>query len=206
MRCGAASRASGLPRLLRLLAGLLPAAILLGACGIPTDSAPQKLSRSSVPFGLLAPSAPITTATTLPSTLEVPVQIFLVAPDGHLAAVTRDVPFPAPLSAVLSALVAGPTAPEAASGLETAIPSHADVLSANISGGIATINLSSDFSQLVGPTQIQAVAQLVFTATALPAVHGVSFELQGQKIEVPTGSGAEVPGPVDRTAFAALAP
>ena len=49
------------------------------------------------------------------------------------------------------------------------------------------------------------MAQVVFTASALPGVTGVTFELLGQPVEVPVASGALVP--VATTAqFAALAP
>ena len=55
------------------------------------------------------------------------------------------------------------------------------------------MNLGGTFGQLVGPPEIQAVAQVVFTASALPGVTGVTFELAGQPVEVPVASGAQVP-------------
>lgn len=178
--------------------------VVLAGCGVPTQATPQRMARSAVPFSLLAPSAPSTTLP--PAPVEVPVQVFLVAPNGHLAPVTRDVSFPAPLSAVLQALLAGPTNPEATSGLESAIPSGARVLSVSEAASVATIDLGSAFGQLVGQTQIEAIAQIVFTATALPGIHAVKFELSGQAIEVPAANGAETPGPLTRAQYAALAP
>ena len=115
---------------------------------------------------------PPTTATTTTSPIEVPVQIFLIDPTDHLVAVARDVSVQSPdLQAVLAALVAGPTDAESAAGLQTALPAQTTVIDATIAGGIATVNLGGTFGQLVGPPQIQAVAQVVFTASARPRRH-----------------------------------
>jgi spore germination protein GerM len=134
------------------------------------------------------------------------VRIFLIGPTGHLVAVSRDVSVSPPdLATVLRALVAGPTDAESTAGLQSAVTTQTTVLGANIAGGVATVNLGGAFGQLVGPPEIQAVAQVVFTASALPGVTGVTFELMGQAVEVPVASGALVP--VATTAqFAALAP
>ena len=133
-------------------------------------------------------------------------QIFLIDPTDHLVAVGRDVPVHAPdLLTVLGALVAGPTDAESAAGLQTALPAQTPVISASITGGVATVNLGGTFGQLVGPPQIQAVAQVVFTASALPGVTGVTFELSGQPVEVPVASGVDVPV-ASTSQFATLAP
>jgi len=182
------------------------AALGLAACGVPVDTQPAALARNRIPFGLLDPSAPTTTATTEPSPIEVPVQIFLIGPTGHVEPVARDVPVSAPdLATVLGALVIGPTDAEAAAGLQSALSPQTTVLGATIAGGIATVNLGGTFGQLVGPPQIQAVAQIVFTASSLPGVTGVAFELSGAAVAVPVASGAQVP--LATTAqFAPLAP
>ena len=180
--------------------------VALAGCGVPVDKEPSALSRHAIPFNLLAPTQSTTTLTTAPSPIEVPVQIFLIGPNTHLVSVTRDVSVSPPdLATVLRALLAGPTNTESAAGLQSALTTQTTVLGANIAGGTATVNLGGTFGQLVGPPQIQAVAQVVFTASALPGVTGVTFELSGQPVEVPVASGAQVP--VATTAqFAALAP
>lgn len=178
----------------------------LAGCGVPVDQQPTALSRHGVPFDLLAPTQSTTTITSVPSPIAVPVQIFLIGPTGHVVAVSRTVSVSPPdLATVLRALVAGPTNVESAAGLQSAVTSQTTVLGANIAGGTATVNLGGTFGQIVGPPEIQAVAQVVFTASALPGVTGVTFELMGQSVEVPVASGALVP--VATTAqFAALAP
>ena len=185
---------------------LASGALVLGACGVPIDTQPAALSRSGVPFNLLDPTSPATTSTTTPSPIEVPVTIFLVSANGHLVPRDRAVPVSAPdLVTVLSALVVGPTDAEAAAGLLSAVPAQTTVLGATISGGVATVNLGATFGQLVGPPQIQAVAQVVFTASALPGVTGVMFQLDGQPVEVPVASGAQVPV-ASTSQFSSMAP
>jgi len=186
---------------------VLVAVIALAGCGVPVDRAPSALSRNAVPFGLLRPSRPSTTSTSVSSPVEAPVSIFLVTSSGHLVAVARDVPATQEsLAAVLGVLVRGPTNIEAAEGLSSAVPAQTTVLGAVIgSGGVATVDLGGTFGQLVGQAQIQAVAQIVFTATTLPGVTSVTFELAGQAVDVPVASGAQVPS-ANRAQFAPLAP
>jgi len=192
----------------RVTAALVAGVVSLGvaACGVPVDSHPSALSRRGIPFNLLAPTVSTVSTTTAPSPIEVPVHIFLIGPTDHLVAVARDVPVSAPdLATVLGALLAGPTDAESAAGFQSALTTQTTVLNASIAGGVATVNLGGTFGQLVGPPQIQAVAQVVFTASALPGVTGVAFELSGQPVEVPVASGAQVPL-ANTSQFAALAP
>ena len=178
---------------------------LATGCGVPVDRGPTALPRRGVPFDLLAPETPTSSTSTQPPQVAVTVQVYLLAPTGHVAAVNRDVPVPAPLTTVLGALVDGPTNAEASAGLQTAIPTQTQVLSATVAGGTATVDLGGPFGQLVGQAQIDAVAQVVFTATALPGVTGVAFELSGQPVDVPTASGADV-STANRAQFATMAP
>ena len=189
-----------------MVAGLCAAT---AACGIPVESGPSALSKNGVPFGLLSPSPPPTTAptaTTQPSPIQVPVQIFLVGSGGHLVSVARTVSVAEPdLGSALTALVDGPTQSETAAGLQSAVPAQTIVLGATISNGVATVDLGGPFGQLVGTQQIEAVAQVVFTSQALPGVTGVTFELGGAPVQVPTASGAEVTV-ASTTQFAPFAP
>jgi hypothetical protein len=180
---------------------------VLAGCGVPVDRSPSALPRKGIPFRLLQPSPRATTTTSAPLPVEAPVSIYLVASTGHLVAVTREVPAAQEsLAAVISALVRGPTNPESLAGLASALPAQTTVLGAVTAGtGIATINLGGTFGQLVGQPQIEAAAQIVFTATALPGVSGVAFELEGHAVGVPVASGAQVPV-ANRAQFAPIAP
>lgn len=199
-------RAPARPARLALAAGALGALAALGGCGVPVNSGPVALNRSHVPFDLLDPTSPTSTSTTVPSPVEASAQIFLVGPTGHLVPVTRYISVSAPdLVGVLSALVVGPTDAEAAAGLQSAVPTQTTLLGASIAGDLATVNLSGTFGQLVGTAQIQAVAQIVYTAAEFPGVSRVAFELAGEPVDVPVASGQQVPVPTV-SQFASLAP
>ena len=190
-------------------AGLLMAAIVLGAaaCGIPTASSPTPIARSDVPYHLLDPATtPTTTAPGAAPAVGVAEQIYLVAPDGHLVAVTREVAVPASLTQVLGALLAGPTATESASGILSYLGDTGVQVTTDAASGVATVHFATDPIQVVGPDQTLAIAQVVYTVTQQPGITGVSFEIGGTPIEVPTAAGAQVPGPVGRADYAPQAP
>jgi len=186
---------------------VLVVALVTAACGIPTGGGPTAIAKSDVPFQLLNPTPAGTVTSTLPPSVAVPEQIYLVAPSQSLIAVARDVEIPATPSEVLGALLEGPTPTESAAGLETYLAGTRTQVTATVAAGIATVNFSVNPVQVVGPTiETIAIAQVVYTATEQPGVTGVSFEIAGQPIDVPTDSGADVAGPVDRTAYLAQAP
>lgn len=181
--------------------------ILLAACGIPTDSSPHMIPRANVPFHILSSgSAPSTTTTTLPPTVAVPETIYMVDSTQHVTAVTRDVVLPATLSQIVGALLDGPTAAESSAGLQSFLTGRPGDVSVTVTNGIATVNFATNPVQVVGPDQILAVAQVVFTVTQQPGISGVVFHIAGQPIEVPTAAGAQVPGPVSRTTYGSQAP
>lgn len=197
-------------RLVAWLALVTLAACTAG-CGVPVDASPSPLPKNGVPFRLLEqapPSTSSTTTTTTPVPNQVLVHIYLLAPDGRLVSRDRMIKLPlgAGLDAVINALLGGPSPAEAAQGLQSAIPSQTRLLSTAISGTTATIDLNAVFGQqLVGPAQIPAVAQLVYTATAQSGIAGVAFEVAGQPVPVPVAGGAQVPVAV-RSDFPNLAP
>ncbi len=203
-------RAGDVPRRRRLplVVALAVLALIGAACGVPVDRTPTPLSKTGVPFRLLSPPAPSTTTTTLPVANQVLVHVYLIGTNGRLVSCNRliGLPLGIGLNAVLNALLAGPTAAEQAQGLQTDIPSRTKLLSTSISGTTATINLNAVFGQqLVGPAQIPAVAQLVYTATDQSGISSVAFQIDGQAVQVPVTGGAQVPV-ADRAQFPNLAP
>jgi len=184
------------------------ATVILGAtaCGIPTASSPTPIAKSDVPYRLLDPP---TTTTTLPGTnpaVGVAEQIFLVAPNGRLVAATREVAVPATSSQVLGALLAGPTATESAAGIQSFLTGTGVQATVTQSGPVAAVRFSVNPIQVVGPDQTLAIAQVVYTLTQQPGITGVTFEIGGKPIEVPTAAGAQVPGPVGRADYLPQAP
>lgn len=179
----------------------LAGAGLLAGCGVPTGGAPRVIGRNQLPYGLLSPAS-VTVPTTAPVQNDVPVNVFLIDSSDAPASVGREVPFPAVLEKVLDALMAGPTQGETLRGYTTAIPPGTRVLSASVHDGVATVDLSAPFGQIVGVAQVQAVEQVVFTVAADTTVStGVLFEVDGQPTQVPIGTGQQVSGPVYAWAY-----
>lgn len=176
---------------------------LAAGCGVPSDGSPRLLAEADVPFNLLAPSTTVVTSTTVP--LPEPVTVFLVGAE-RLAAVGRQVSRPASVREALEALLTGPAEAEAAQGLRSAVNVQTRLLSVEVQEGIALVDLTGAFATVSGQEQILAVAQLVFTATAVEGVLGVRFALDGQPVEVPRSDGTLAQRPVGRADYAALAP
>ena len=175
----------------------------LAACGISTDSQPQALARKDIPFNLLAPST--TTVTPGSPTARASITVYMVGLTG-LVPVSRGVRTPATLPGALNALLEGPTDSEVADGLRTAISDQTAVSPGVVGFGVATVDLGGGFGQVGGQEQILAVAQIVFTATALPGISKVQFTLNGRPVEVPAGDGTLTQGPLGRSDFPSLAP
>lgn len=189
----------------RALLVLAAAAVVVGSgCGIPTDAQPRALPRDAVPFGLLDPST--TTSTVAPAPVAgQPAQVFLVQGE-RLVPVERQVPGPLDLDDVLRLLLAGPTAEEMQAGVHTAIAPPAGVARAWKEGAVARVELNEWFGDVEGQQQILAIAQIVFTATALDGVDAVEFQLRDRPVEVTAGDGTLRGGPLGRQDFASVAP
>lgn len=181
-------------------------AVLLAACGVPGDDAPRPLDEQAVPFDLLAPTAESTT-TSVPSVFADTdrVAVYLADPDGKLQAVRRPVTTPVTVAKVIEALLAGPTEEES-SRLATAITSGTELLGSDgPNDGLVTINLSRDVLDITGRQQILALAQVVWTVTALPRVDRVLFQFEGEPAEVQNGNGTLTSSPLGRRSYRDLA-
>lgn len=172
------------------------------ACGIPTDSEPRPLAADRVPFGLLDPNP---TPSSTPASPEgaVTMTIYLVMHE-RLAPVSRDVPPPGGPEQALGELLAGVTREEAATGMRSAIAPATGARPVVVAGEVR-VDLTRAF--LIGGTkeQILAVAQIVYTLTALPGLDSVSFTLAGRSVEVPAPDGTLRTGPLRRSDFASVA-
>ncbi|MDQ4068482.1 MAG: GerMN domain-containing protein [Actinomycetota bacterium] len=130
--------------------------------------------------------------------------VFLVR-DARLVRVGRQPWDPPSVEGAIAALLRGPTAAERADGVRTALTRPVR-LAGTVAAGVPLIDVTDAFGDVDGEEQILALAQLVFTLTALPGVDGVSFALDGRPVEVPTGDGALKRGPIRRDDFSAVAP
>ena len=186
---------------------LLVVLALLGlvACGVPGDDAPHELEAKSVPYDLLAPTAENTT-TTQPSmfTATTRVKIYLANADGQLEAVTRQVTTPSTPAKAIVALLNGPSKEEA-DHLHSAITTDTKLLGIDGPGdGLVTLDLSHHLLDITGRQQILALAQIVYTATELPSVDRVLFQIDGENVEVPNGNGTLTASPLGRLSYSTL--
>lgn len=115
--------------------------------------------------------------------------------DPALVPVLRTVPkSPATATTAMKALLAGPSAKERAAQPQilTLIPVGTKLLGIEISGGLATVDLSAEFATLssddawdLGMFELRGrLAQVVYTLTQFTAVDRVNFKLDGKPVKV----------------------
>ena len=194
---------------MRRLVALLVAALAVAAtsgCGVRSDSEARDLSAGRVPYGLLE-DAPTTTSTSAPtpSVARTDVLVYFIQ-DDRLIKRVRQVNAPATVAKALTALLFGVQEDELAGEVRSAIDPTASIQARALDPATYQVDLSAEFSKGPSSEQVLALAQIVYTATALPGVTGVRFTLNGEPIEVPTGSGSLTSEPVGRVAFGEFEP
>lgn len=200
-----------------LSAGLLTLGLLTAGCGtgpagsagsVPTGGPPASGSASPSATGAAtaAPSPGGQPASPSPSpTGQTSLQAWFTR-GGKLFVTERSVPATTGVAkAAIGALLAGPSAPERAAGLDSQIPAGTALHGVRISGGIATVDLTSSFVSSAGTGSMPVrIAQLVYTATQFPTVKGVRFEINGQRPTVV--GGVPVQDPQTRAMYAGFLP
>ncbi len=162
---------------LRTVALALVGALALSGCSlVPTASAPEPLSGSHIPFGLLNRTIPGTNGQRVRFITQ---PVYIVDATGHLAPSSRIVPSPPNLATVLRQLILGPTQIETAAGYSSALPRNLVVVSASIKNSIAAIDLATSLSSLPISRQILAAGQLALTANDVGAVNGIEVLVGG---------------------------
>jgi germination protein M len=118
-----------------------------------------------------------------------------VVNEPTLVPVLRTVPeSTATATAAMKALLAGPSAKERAPTppIKTVIPAGTELLGIEISGGLATVDLSAEFAAFSpddawdgGMFELRGrLAQVVYTLTQFRTVDRVDFKLEGKPVEV----------------------
>jgi spore germination protein GerM len=121
----------------------------------------------------------------------VAVQVFFLNTSNALTQVQRFVAAPAPLIAVLGALLEGPSSSDP-QGISTAIPSNVKVLSVAMQSGVVTVNMNAAFGAITGNSIEEAVSQIVATVAIDQGNNpGVLFEIDGQRTSVPIANGSQ---------------
>ena len=93
-------------------------------------------------------------------------------------------------TATVEALLAGPTPAERVSGVSTAIPAGTQLLGISIDGGVATVDLTSEYQSGGSSHSMQVrLGQVVCTLTQFPTVRSVRFRLDGAPVNVLSSEG-----------------
>jgi spore germination protein GerM len=201
-----ASRLAGLAGALALLAGALT------GCGLGANDEPQPLARDNIPSDLLDEHAsdPTVVDSGVDTTV---VTVYFIQTDDDggrgLVPLARRVPVPGNAESRIQALITQPPdEPERAEGVSTAVPADASILSRpeHTDDGVLVVNLSENFYDLQGDASRHAFAQVVFTATEVPRVERVRFELRGEPFRPVDGDGQTRSGAVGRNAYRNLLP
>lgn len=179
-------------RLLVVLAGL---ALVLAGCGIRPESRPTPIT---------VPTATATPDTPGESGGPREVVVYLVE-DERLVAVERQVETVS-LANRLGLLLAGPLPAEATQGVTTSVPPQSlRPVVVDATSGVAYVEATAVFTEVVGANQLLAVAQVVWTVTEAPRTNKVSITVNGEPLEVPTDDGLSRV-PVTRDQYMSVAP
>lgn len=181
---------------MRRWALLLCAAVVLTACGIDPQAAPDDVEIAPVPQSPPTPSR----------TSAGPTVVLWFLRDDRLEAVRRAASGTGPETA-LTLLADGPTPQEAADGLTTALftPQPFAVVDGRQTDTTVTVAVSPAFTSASGDNQLRAVAQVVWTVTEFDGADQVRFTTEDGALEVPTDEGL-TDDAVDREDYASLAP
>lgn len=114
----------------------------------------------------------------------------------------------APEADALFELFRGPSADEAGAGVSSEIAPGTRLLGfTGEGGGLATLDLSSDFAAGASALSLQArLAQVVYTVTQFPGVERLRFALDGEPVTVFPGTGLRLADPAGRVDFATVVP
>ncbi len=190
----------------RLIAPILVLGLLAAACGArgaqpvgppPTGSPSESPSTS--------PSSEPTVKPTEPTGQGVTLEVwFAFMPGGSqpisvgpsLFATHRTVPHTLSVGrAAIIQLLRGPSAEERIAGISTGIPNGTELLGLSIDNGTATVDLSGEYASGGGSaTMFMRLAQVVYTLTQFPTVHGVLFELDGKPVTTFSSEGIVLEG------------
>lgn len=175
------------------------AAIMATACGVPVESSPRPLSQSELPDGL----RPVETSPDATSQEQEIIDVWFVR-EQKLARTRHSVSAPVDPLIAVEEVLAGPSASEQNESLRSAIPDPAAVVGATVLRGVATVNLTTAFSEIPANDQVLAVGQLVLTLTDLRGIGRVRFVVDDVQVAVPLPNGETSEDSVSRDEYLVL--
>jgi spore germination protein GerM len=174
-----------------------------------TAPAGEETSTTEQPAATTSTSAGGSTSTTVaPETDSTIVVNVYFARDEKMAAASRTIDKTQGVgAAAVRLLLEGPNGVEQKGGMTSAIPQGTKLLGLDIKNGIATVDLSKEYSSGGGSLSMMLrLAQVVFTLTQFPTVEGVNFMLDGKPINVLGGEGIIIDHPMTRADYEDMSP
>lgn len=171
-----------------------------------TESANETTTSLSDSVPSTVPSDTVSTTTTLRKTT-MTINVYFcrqekICPASRVIPYTKEVG-----AAAMKALLEGPTQAEKEADVVTNIPEGTTFLGLTIENGVATVDLSKEYSSGGGSlSMMMRLAQVVFTLTQFPTVEGVTFKLDGKPIDVLGGEGIIIDHPMTRADYEDLSP
>jgi spore germination protein GerM len=193
---------------MRRISEILILALVLTAC---TDGADQATT-TTLPTATTPPSSTTTVAPSTTTTVVTgePVTTFFfedsggnAARSGPLLVAVYEAAEASVPAAALAALLDGPPDAAADAGITTEIPDGTSLVSLEVGADrVATVELSPEFDDGGGSASMFGrLAQLTYTLTAFPAVDSVLLLENGAVVEVFSGEGIVLDGPMERDGF-----
>lgn len=181
--------------------GILLVASTAG-CGISSDDGPRDIpAADQIELGIGGdPNAGAAIGTA---------RVYFLSPEvvgqaALLESVARDVAETP--TALLQALLAGPNQTEQSNQFRTALPVGTQLIDARRQGFVLRVDLSDEVLELSGQVLISAIAQIVFTASEIDGVRGVTIVVGGADQQWPVGSGELTSAPLTVFDYPGLVP
>jgi spore germination protein GerM len=191
------------------IAVIVLGAVFVAGCGIDTDSGPRPINPDALAPAIIDPVDVEPGGAGAPPTADV-TQVYLVAPDpqGGQQLVLQAVPRSTADSAAgaLAALFRGPSSSELAARLRSAIPADVQLRGIGRRGSTLLVDAGAGLETITGGELQQAVAQIVYTATAVEGIEGVLITVDGVSREWPAGNGELQARPLTRYDFPGVLP
>jgi germination protein M len=186
------------PRL-ALLAVVSVVAIVATACN--NDDEP--VAASAAPSETPAATPSTVPVTPTPATVTQPVRRWLTLEEfTGLTVRQAQVTPPQFATAAVNELLKGPNQSELSNAWGTAIPAGSELLGIDISNGVATVDLSSEFESGGGSLSARLrLAQLVYTLTEFRTIQSVELEIEGRPATTFSSEGIVLDGPMTRADF-----
>jgi Sporulation and spore germination len=158
------------------VAALVAATAAVG-CGVQPDGAPR-----DVPDANRARLGNVSVGSDAGGTE----RIYLVEPgeNRQLRSVQRDLESG---ETVIDVLLRGPNPEERNQQYSSSIPATLRVVSTATRGSRLVLDVSQELKTLTGPGLVQALAQIVYTATEIDGIESVEITVEGDQLAWPTG-------------------